>query len=87
MRCDLQRSKYAGIEHPLLFEQTNGDCRWPLPDVWLGIWIESSEYLRRADDLRKAPAAVRFVSLAPLLGSLPSLTVLGHRLVPGVAYE
>ncbi|WP_188188936.1 DUF5131 family protein [Nonomuraea sp. SYSU D8015] len=46
---------------------------WPLPNVWLGTSIESDEYVRRADYLRKTPATVRFLSLEPLLGPLPSL--------------
>jgi protein gp37 len=49
------------------------DCPWPLPNVWLGTSIESDEYCWRADDLRATPASVRFLSLEPLLGSLPSL--------------
>jgi protein gp37 len=48
-------------------------CPWPLPNVWLGTSIESDEYSWRADDLRATPAAARFLSLEPLLGSLPSL--------------
>lgn len=50
---------------------------WPLPNVWLGTSIESDDYTRRADALRRAPAAVRFISAEPLLGPLPSLDVTG----------
>ena len=50
---------------------------WPVPNVWLGTSIESDEYCWRADELRKAPAAVRFLSLEPLLGPLPSLDLIG----------
>ena len=35
------------------------------------------EYCRRADELRETPAAVRFLSLEPLLGPLPSLGLTG----------
>jgi len=42
----------------------------PLPNVWLGTSIESRGYVRRADYLREAPAAVRFISAEPLLGPL-----------------
>lgn len=44
-----------------------------LPHVWIGCSIESDDYVRRADALRAAPAAVRFISAEPLLGPLPSL--------------
>jgi len=42
---------------------------WP-ENVWMGVSIETSEYLGRADHLREIPAAVRFLSLEPLLGPL-----------------
>jgi protein gp37 len=48
-----------------------------LPNVRLGTSIESDEYCWRADELRAAPAAVRFLSLEPLLGPLPSLNLDG----------
>jgi protein gp37 len=50
---------------------------WPLPNVWLGTSIESDGYVHRADHLRAAPAQVRFLSLEPLLGPLPSLRLTG----------
>lgn len=50
---------------------------WPLPNVHLGTSIELDRYCSRADDLRRTPAAVRFLSLEPLLGPLPSLDLTG----------
>jgi protein gp37 len=44
--------------------------QWPLPNVWIGVSIENARYTYRADVLRQIPAAVRFVSAEPLLGSL-----------------
>jgi protein gp37 len=49
----------------------------PLLNVWLGTSIELDRYCYRADRLREAPAAVRFLSLEPLLGPLPSLNLAG----------
>lgn len=49
----------------------------PLPNVWLGVSIENDRYTFRADYLRRAPAAVRFLSCEPLLGPLPSLDLTG----------
>jgi protein gp37 len=46
---------------------------WPLPNVWIGTSIESDEYCWRADELRGIPATVRFLSLEPQLGPVPSL--------------
>lgn len=42
---------------------------WP-ENVWLGVSIENSRFTWRADALRAIPAAVRFISAEPLLGSL-----------------
>jgi len=52
-------------------------CEEPLDQVWLGTSIESDRYTFRADHLRATPAAVRFLSLEPLLGPLPSLDLTG----------
>ena len=49
---------------------------WP-PNVWMGVTIEAQEYAWRADRLREAPAAVRFLSLEPLLGPIAELDLLG----------
>jgi protein gp37 len=43
---------------------------WPLSNVWVGVSIENARYTWRADVLREIPAAVRFISAEPLLGSL-----------------
>jgi len=42
------------------------DLNWP-PNVWMGVSIETAKYLWRADHLREVPAAVKFLSLEPLL--------------------
>ena len=49
----------------------------PVPNVWGGVSIESDRYTFRADHLRQANLAVRFLSLEPLLGPLPSLDLTG----------
>jgi protein gp37 len=40
---------------------------WP-PNVWMGVSVESQPYAFRADHLRSVPAAIRFLSVEPLLG-------------------
>jgi len=45
---------------------------WPA-NVWAGVSVEAADYVHRIDDLRGVPAAVRFLSLEPLLGPLPEL--------------
>jgi protein gp37 len=57
--------------------------QWPA-NVWMGVSIESDTYTWRADYLRRVPAAVRFISAEPLLGSLDTLHLDGiHWLIAG----
>lgn len=57
---------------------------WPLPNVWVGTSIELDEYCWRADHLRITPSAIKFLSLEPLLGPLPSLDLAGiHWVIAG----
>jgi protein gp37 len=45
--------------------------QWPvLSNVWLGTSVESGEVLGRIDSLRLVPAAIRFISFEPLIGSV-----------------
>jgi protein gp37 len=46
-------------------------------NVWQGVSVESERYLPRIDYLRRVDAAVRFLSLEPLLGPLSSLPLDG----------
>ena len=49
---------------------------WPA-NVWQGVSIESADYLWRIKYLLRVPAAVRFLSLEPLLGPLPNTPLTG----------
>jgi protein gp37 len=49
---------------------------WPA-NVWMGVSIENRRFVRRADYLRRVPAAVRFISAEPLLGPLEGLDLSG----------
>lgn len=46
-----------------------------LPNVWLGTSVENDAVLDRLDYLRATPAAVRFVSFEPLIGSVGSASL------------
>ena len=49
--------------------QWNADATWPLPNVWLGVSVESQRFAdERVPELLRTPAAVRFVSYEPALG-------------------
>ncbi|MCK1698780.1 phage Gp37/Gp68 family protein [Bradyrhizobium sp. 144] len=52
--------------------------RLPWPDnVWMGVSVESEEYVDRIDYLRSTPAFIKFLSLEPLLGPLDNLKLSG----------
>ena len=46
-------------------------------NIWMGVTIESNDYVGRAEDLRSTTAAIKFLSLEPLLGSVPDLDLRG----------
>jgi protein gp37 len=53
-------------------------------NVWMGVSVESEPYAARVDDLRRVRAGVRFLSVEPLLGPLPSLDLRGiHWVIVG----
>lgn len=43
------------------------------PNIWQGVSVESASYIIRVAHLRIVPAAVRFLSVEPLLGPIPKL--------------
>lgn len=46
-------------------------------NIWMGVSVESEEYVERINDLRGTNAAIKFLSLEPLLGPLPHLNLRG----------
>ncbi len=46
-------------------------------NIWMGVSVEDERVIHRIDDLRKAPAAVRFLSCEPLIGPLKKLKLKG----------
>ncbi len=50
--------------------------QWPT-NVWMGVSVESPAYVHRIEDLACVPAAVRFLSIEPLLAPIASLPLEG----------
>lgn len=46
-------------------------------NLWLGVTIESGEYVDRINHLKTIDVPIRFLSLEPLLGPLPNLPLAG----------
>ncbi len=54
----------------------NAKLPWP-NQIWMGASVESQDYIHRIDLLRETDAAIKFLSLEPLLGPLPNLDLDG----------
>lgn len=53
-------------------ESLSSQLPWP-GNVWLGVSVENEEFKWRIDCLRRTRAAIKFLSLEPLLGPLDNL--------------
>ena len=54
------------------------------PNVWMGVSVENDDYKWRIDLLRRVPAAIRFISVEPLLGPIKKLPLKGiHWVIAG----
>ncbi len=54
------------------------------PNIWQGVSVEDEHVVDRIDFLRRVPAAVRFLSLEPLIGPLENLNLKGiHWVIVG----
>ncbi|GAB4485161.1 MAG: phage Gp37/Gp68 family protein [Thermodesulfovibrionales bacterium] len=49
---------------------------WP-SNVWMGVTVENSNYKSRIEYLGKTQAAIKFLSVEPLLGPMPDLELAG----------
>lgn len=67
---------------------TDVGYRWPLPNVWVGVFVEDQRWADiRIPALLATPAAVRWISAEPLLGALDLRLCFprrGNRTVSGV---
>lgn len=53
-------------------------------NIWMGVSVENQKYAYRAELLSHVPAAIRFLSVEPLLGSIPNLPLGGiHWVIVG----
>jgi protein gp37 len=53
------------------------ECLEWTDNIWQGVSIENAGYVWRVAHLRRVPAAVRFLSIEPLLGPIPHLPLSG----------
>jgi protein gp37 len=64
-------------------EELSPKIVWPA-NVWMGVSVESQDYLYRINHLRRTKAKVRFLSLEPLIAPLGALNLRGiHWVIAG----
>lgn len=78
MRSLLSSPGFAATVSGEVAIESGAQTEWPLPNVWVGVSIEDE---KRADlrlrPLLDTPAAVRFLSMEPLLGPVDLINTLG----------
>jgi protein gp37 len=80
----LYRMKQIGVGVAYRLGKESVPNFWPLPNVWLGVSAEDQKtFAERWDYLRHVPAAVRFISMEPLLGSIDMQSELWEDLESG----
>jgi len=57
-------------------EQMSQSLPWP-ENIWIGVTVEDAHNTSRIDCLRKVKASVKFLSIEPLLGPIPSINLDG----------
>ena len=56
-------------------EHLNDSLIWA-PNIWMGVSIETADYLYRIENLRSTGAQIKFISIEPLLGPLQELNLI-----------
>lgn len=56
--------------------QLNDELSWPR-NLCMGVTVENAKYTFRIDHLRQTDAAIKFLSLEPLLGPIPDINLRG----------
>ena len=70
-------------KRPEIAAEHASQLNWP-KNVWLGTSVENAKVVSRIRHLRNIPAAIRFLSVEPLLGPIPRLPLTGiHWIIVG----
>lgn len=63
-------------KRPERLASISAELPWP-GNIWMGVSVENTGYMERIEILKSSPAAVKFLSLEPLLGPLCDLPLSG----------
>jgi len=56
--------------------ELNQNLKWS-DNIWMGVSVETNDYLFRIAHLKQTQAKIKFLSLEPLLGPIPNLNLEG----------
>jgi protein gp37 len=56
--------------------EVSGQLEWS-KNIWMGVSVEDHYVMDRIGDLKSVPAAIRFLSLEPLIGPVPDIILQG----------
>jgi protein gp37 len=76
MRMTPQHSFQVLTKRSENLRKLNQIISWP-DNVWMGVTVESSDYLFRIEDLRNTAAKIKFISFEPLLGRIRKVDLQG----------
>lgn len=76
MRATPQHTYQILTKRAERLEELAPELNWP-HNVWMGVSIETADYLYRIENLRRTQASIRFLSLEPLLGPLENMNLKG----------
>lgn len=81
---DCEQHKFQILtKRPERAAQLASELNWT-SNIWMGTSVENQRVAHRIETLRRVPAAVRFLSLEPLIGPLPGLRLDGiHWVIVG----
>lgn len=81
---DCQQHQFQVLtKRPERAAAVSGKLTWT-SNIWMGTSVEDERVLHRVSALKQIPAAIRFLSLEPLLGPLPGLALDGiHWVIVG----
>lgn len=83
MREATQHKFQVLTKRPERVAELGGDLAWG-NNIWMGTSVENAKYVQRVSVLKQVPAAVRFLSVEPLLGPIPRLPLKGiHWVIVG----
>ncbi len=54
------------------FKELDNELSWS-KNIWLGVSVENMDVMHRIEKLRQSSAAIKFLSLEPLIGPLPNI--------------